>query len=126
MLFQRKEVTDMAIRVMIKRWVTAEKEKDLVSLITELRSMVSKQPGYISGETMRHVSNPDEYLVISTWDNLQDWEKWVSSPPRKALQDKIDKLLGKKTTYDIYHYPEKRYHKAEPSDYLERTPSKAK
>jgi len=66
---------------------------------------------------MRHVSNPDEYLVISTWDNLEDWEKWVSSPPRKALQDKIDKLLGKKTTYDIYHYPEKRYHKAEPSDY---------
>jgi len=30
----------MAIRVMIKRWVKAEKEKDLVSLITELRSMV--------------------------------------------------------------------------------------
>jgi len=28
MLYQRKEVTDMAIRVMIKRWVTAEKEKD--------------------------------------------------------------------------------------------------
>jgi len=116
----------MAIRVMIKRWVTPEKEQDLVSLITELRSMVSKQPGYISGETMRHVSNPDEYLVISTWDKLEDWEKWVSSPPRKALQDKIDKLLGKKTTYDIYHYPEKRYHKAEPSDYLERSPSNPK
>ena len=126
MLYQRKEVTDMAIRVMIKRWVTPEKEQDLVSLITELRSMVSKQPGYISGETMRHVSNPDEYLVISTWDTLEDWEKWVSSPPRKALQDKIDKLLGKKTTYDVYHYPEKRYHKAEPSDYLERSPSNPK
>ena len=44
----------MAVRVMIKRWVPTEKEKDLVSLITELRSMASKQPGYISGETMRH------------------------------------------------------------------------
>ncbi len=98
----------MAIRVMLKRWVPAEKEKDLVTLITELRSMASKQPGYISGETMRHVSNPEEYLVISTWDSLEDWEKWVASPPRKALQDKIDALLGRKTTYDIYHYPEKR------------------
>jgi hypothetical protein len=57
---------------------------------------------------------------------LEDWERWVSSPPRKALQDKIDALLGRKTTYDIYHYPEKRYFKAEPSDYLERTPTKSK
>jgi heme-degrading monooxygenase HmoA len=103
----------MAIRVMLKRWVPAEKEKDLVSLITELRSMASRQPGYISG-------------VISTWDSLEDWEMWVASPPRKALQDKIDALLGRKTTYDIYHYPEKRFFKAEPSDYLERTPTKPK
>jgi len=116
----------MAIRVMLKRWVPAEKEKDLVTLITELRSMASRQPGYISGETMRHVSNPEEYLVISTWDSLEDWETWVASPPRKALQDKIDALLGRKTTYDIYHYPEKRFFKAEPSDYLERTPAKSK
>jgi heme oxygenase (mycobilin-producing) len=116
----------MAIRVMLKRWVPAEKEKDLVSLITDLRSLASKQPGYISGETMRHVSNPEEYLVISTWDSLEDWERWVASPPRKALQEKIDALLGKKTTYDIYHYPEKRFFKAEPSDYLERTPAPSK
>lgn len=116
----------MAIRVMLKRWVPAEKESDLVSFITELRSMASRQPGYISGETMRHVSNPEEYLVISTWDSLEDWERWVSSPPRQALQDRIDALLGRKTTYDIYHYPEKRYFKAEPSDYLDRTPSKSK
>jgi len=111
---------------MLKRWVPAEKEKELVTLITELRSLASKQPGYISGETMRHVKNPEEYLVISTWDSLEDWERWVASPPRKALQDQIDKLLGKKTFYDIYNYPEKRYIKAEPSDYLERSPSEPK
>ena len=116
----------MAVRILLKRWVPADKEKDLVGLITELRSMASRQPGYISGETMRNVKNPDEYLVISTWDSLEDWEKWIASPPRKALQDKIDKLLGKPTTYDMYHYPEKRYHKAEPSDYLERSPATSK
>ena len=102
----------MAIRVMIKRRVPAEKEKDLVSLVTELRSMASKQPGYISGETMRHFQNPDEYLVISTWHYVEDWNAWIDNPIRKALQEKIDKLLGKQTSCDICHYPETRYIKA--------------
>ena len=116
----------MLVKVLIKRRVTQEKEAALLDLITQLRTHASKQPGYISGETMRHVSNPEEYLVISTWDSLEDWERWVASPPRKALQDKIDALLGRKTSYDIYHYPEKRVFKADPSDYLERTPSNTK
>ena len=103
----------MAIRVMIKRLVPAEKEKDLVSLVTELRSTASKQPGYISGETLRHFQKPDEYLVISTWHSVEDWTAWIVNPIRKALQEKIDKLLGKQTSYDIYHYPETRYIKAE-------------
>ena len=110
----------MAIRVMIKRWVPAEKAGDLYALITELRSMASKQPGYISGETMRSVMNPEEYLVISTWDSLEDWNNWIASKPRQELQGRIDTLLGRESTYDIYHYPERRFYKAEPSDYLER------
>jgi len=110
----------MAVRILLKRRVPAEREKDLVGLITDLRSMASRQPGYISGETMRNVKDPEEYLVISTWDSLEDWETWIASPPRKALQEKIDKLLGKPTTYDMYHYPDKRYYRAEPGDYLER------
>jgi antibiotic biosynthesis monooxygenase (ABM) superfamily enzyme len=48
----------MAVRILLKRWVPAEKEKDLVGLITELRSMASRQPGYISGETMRERQEP--------------------------------------------------------------------
>jgi len=55
-------------------------------------------------------------------DNLETGKIGFQPAPQGAA-DKIDKLLGKKTTYDIYHYPEKRYHKAEPSDYLERSPS---
>jgi len=110
----------MSIRVMIKRWVPAEKAGDLYILITELRSMASKQPGYISGETMRSATNPEEYLVISTWDSLEDWNRWIASKPRQELQGRIDTLLGRESVYDIYHYPERRFYKAEPSDYLER------
>jgi heme-degrading monooxygenase HmoA len=110
----------MAIRVMIKRWVPAEKKADLYALIVELRSMATKQPGYVSGETMRNVNNPDEYLVISTWESVNDWNNWIASKPRKDLQGKIDALLGRESTYDVYDYPEKRYHKVLVSDYLDR------
>lgn len=110
----------MAIRVMIKRWVPAEKAGDLYALITELRSLASRQPGYISGETMRGVSNREEYLVISTWESLEDWNTWVNSKPRKDLQGRIDALLGRESTYDIYDYPDKRLFKALPEDYLNR------
>jgi heme-degrading monooxygenase HmoA len=111
----------MSIRVFLKRVVPEEREREAVTLITELRSMASKQPGYISGETMRHVAQPEEYLVISTWDSLEDWEAWVANPVRSALQGKLDALLGTKTTCEIYHHPKKRFFRADPLDYLVRS-----
>lgn len=110
----------MAVRVMIKRRVPKGKEGQLYALITELRSMASRQPGYVSGETMRNLNNPEEYLVISTWDSVEDWNNWIASPKRKELQGMIDALLGQETVYDIYDYPDKRLFRALPEDYLQR------
>ena len=43
-----------------------------------------------------------EYLVLSTWNSLDDWNRWFDSEHRKALQKQIDDLLGEKTNYQIY------------------------
>jgi len=98
----------MAVKVLIKRRVPREKEKELLSFITQLRVLAPKEAGYISGETMRNVKNPLEYLVISTWQDLKGWKAWLANKERKKIQKEIDRLLGAKTTYDVYHYPEKR------------------
>lgn len=97
----------MLVKVLIKRRVTQDKEAALLDLITQLRTLASRQPGYISGETLRSADNPDEYLVISTWQTLDDWKRWLASKERAALQEQIDKLLGQKTQYEIFQYPEK-------------------
>lgn len=97
----------MLVKVLIKRKVKQEKEAALLDLITQLRTLASKQPGYISGETLRSADNPEEYLVISTWQAMDDWKKWFKSKQRASLQDKIDEILGKKTAYEVYQYPEK-------------------
>ena len=62
------------------------------------------QDGYISGETLRRVDRPGENIVISTWQSMNKWRKWVLSEERAKLQDRIDHILGEKTEYGIYTY----------------------
>jgi len=94
----------MAIKIIIKRIVPEEKGKYLTPLLKQLRALATNQPGYISGETLRRMDNPGEYLVISTWQSAGDWNRWILSEERKGVQDKIDILLGKKTEYEVYTY----------------------
>ncbi len=95
------------IKVMIKRRAPADKQKELLDLITKLRSEASKQAGYISGETLHSSDRPEEFLVISIWDDDLFWKKWIASDERKALQAKIDKLIETPTEYEIYRFPRK-------------------
>jgi heme-degrading monooxygenase HmoA len=61
-----------------------------------------KQSGYISGETLKCIDRPGEYLVISTWQSLNDWKKWLNSQERILLEDKIDSITGGTTEYLTY------------------------
>lgn len=93
----------MAISVMIQRTFSdEEKAAKLAPLIVELRSLATIQPGYITGRTFRCLDCPGEYLVISTWNSLDDWNRWLQSEQRMALQKQIDALLGEITRYRIY------------------------
>ncbi len=97
----------MAVKIMIKRRVAMDKEADLVPLIKQLRTLATAQPGYISGETLRNMNSPEEYLVIGTWQSVDEWKAWESSAQRSEIQDKINSLLEEKTECEIYHYSEK-------------------
>ena len=94
----------MAIKIIIKRNVPKGKEAELLPLLVKLRSLATAQPGYISGETLRNVDDPEDYLVISTWQSVDDWNRWLSNKQRAEIQEKIDTLLGKETKYTTYLY----------------------
>ena len=94
----------MTVKIIIKRIVPRDKELELLPLVRELRILTPRQTGYISGETLRRIDKPGETVVISTWESAEDWNQWVNSPERAALQEKIDILLGKETTYEIYSH----------------------
>jgi heme-degrading monooxygenase HmoA len=94
----------MAVKILIKRKVAADKASQLKEMVMQLRSLSMKQPGYVSGESLKNVDRQNEYLVISTWDSLSAWKAWQSSKERAKIQDQIDALLGQKTEYEVYEY----------------------
>ena len=95
----------MAISVMIQRTFKDEqKAAELAPLIVRLRSLATIQPGYITGKTFRCLDCPGEYMVISTWDSLDDWNQWLQSEQRMSIQKQIDDLLAETTTYRIYEH----------------------
>ena len=93
----------MAVSVLIRRTFSeTEKAAELAPLIVKLRSLAAIQPGYLTGRTFRCLDCAGEYLVISTWNTMEDWTRWLNSPERQELQNRIDELLGEKTEYRIY------------------------
>jgi heme-degrading monooxygenase HmoA len=94
----------MTVKIIIKRTVPEDKEKELIALLKQLRNLGVNQTGYISGETLKNIEKSNEFLVISTWQSAGDWNRWVGNDKRKEIQEQIDFLLGAKTEYSIYDY----------------------
>jgi len=92
----------MAVKILIKRSIGQEVAQVVRPLIVELRGHAMRQPGYISGETLKCIDRPGEYLVVSTWQSVNDWHKWLNSQERKILEDRIDSITGKSTEYMTY------------------------
>ena len=94
----------MAVKIFIRRVIAEERINDLLPLFRRLRNLATNQPGYISGETLKKLDSPARYLVISTWQSLDDWRKWVVSRERIEVQNEIDARMDEETVYEIYQY----------------------
>ena len=93
----------MSVEVMIKRRIKqGPQAKTVVPLVLQLRSLATYQPGYISGRTLFNVENPEDCLVISEWQTLEDWYGWMKNKERDAIQVKIETETGEPTEYSVY------------------------
>lgn len=92
----------MAVKIFITRKGIDKNIIELTVLLKKMRSLTLNQPGYIYGETLRRLDQPDECVVVSTWRSREDWENWFNSPERQSVQSEIDLLLGDTTEYAVY------------------------
>ena len=94
----------MAVKILIQRKLKPGKEKEFNEIVRELRSKAMHAPGFISGETLQSIGDPSVHLVISTWKSIEDWNKWVDCPERKASQEKVDFILAEPMKMSPYQY----------------------
>jgi len=94
----------MAVRVFIEREIKPGNDLKLHNLLMQLRTKAMLQKGYITGETLRDVSNPNKFLVIGTWNSIEDWNTWIANSERKKLQTELDKFLKTPEKFSVYTY----------------------
>lgn len=92
------------VKVMLERTIKGKHVSKIVRLLRQMRVLAMQQPGYISGETLHAVNDPNHYLVISTWESLEHWQAWSANPERLKLQAEIDSYLESPTVMRIFTY----------------------
>ncbi len=93
----------MAVSIIIKRSIKDKSmAQQLAPFIVQLRSQASIQPGFLTDQTFSCLDCDGEYLVITTWNTLEDWNKWMHSDERMSIQRNVDELLGEETLYRYY------------------------
>ncbi len=92
------------VKVLLERTIRGKHVGEVVRLMRQMRVLAMQQPGYISGETLHAVDDPNHYLVISSWESLEHWQDWFNHPDRKKLQQEVDAYLGSPTIIRIFIY----------------------
>jgi heme-degrading monooxygenase HmoA len=41
-------------------------------------------------------------MVVSIWDQIESWNRWMHNDDRLAIQRRVDELTGEKTVYRYY------------------------
>jgi heme-degrading monooxygenase HmoA len=85
------------VKVLMERTIRGQHVGDIVRLLRHLRIMAMQQPGYITGETLHGVDDPNYYVVISTWESPEQWRQWENNPERQRLAAEIDSYLQSPT-----------------------------
>jgi heme-degrading monooxygenase HmoA len=92
------------VKVLLERDIKGAHVGEIIRLLRLLRVLAMQQSGYISGETLHAVDDPNHYLVISSWETLEHWQDWSKNPERQKLQDKLDIYMASPTRIRVFTY----------------------
>ncbi len=100
------------IRVIIEREIAEGLEQFYQAAIADLLDVMANAPGYLSGESLVEIHQPNHYVVVTRWTNEAAWNRWFQSPERQELADAIRPFLQNDEKFtlleqQIYHLGEK-------------------
>lgn len=92
----------MSVKILISRNVSKDQIAAAKPFMAELHALAWRSKGYISGEALINMDNPEERIVISSWQSVENWENFKNLEECKQLHYKIDQILGKESKYTVY------------------------
>jgi len=93
----------MAVKVLIKRKVKDGKLNEASKLLIKARYNAMGQQGYISSETLSGCDDPNNVVVISMWQRIENWNQWKNGDLRAENETAIEALLDGPTEYETYN-----------------------
>lgn len=94
----------MTVKVLITRRFKEGKGLELLGKLGQLRGDAMNQPGYITGETIVGLDDPQKLVVIGTWQSPEHWRKWKDNPSRQAHEATLADLLVEPTAYEEFTF----------------------
>ena len=86
----------MTLTLTVERDAIPGSQGPIKALLRELRSGATRQPGFISGQTVVDAFNPTIFMTISHWSSMAVWDLWEKDSERSAIIERINKLLQRK------------------------------
>ena len=91
----------MPVTVLIDRTFKPQGVQKAYEVIVKLRSLATLEAGYISGQTLVSVDNPNRLVVMATWASVRQWENWRDSELRADQSAKLESLSTSPEKVDV-------------------------
>lgn len=92
----------MSVKILIRRKFKKESLKDAPSMLMKARINAMGHKGYISTETLVEYDDPHSVLIISMWQDKEDWDSYTKSAARQEHEQKYAELFEGSTEYEIF------------------------
>lgn len=92
----------MAVKILIKRTFKEGTLKDASKMLIKSRANAIEQNGYIASETLVSYDDPNTLVVMSMWQNKEDWENYKKSVARKENERNYANIMDGVTGYDVF------------------------
>ncbi len=81
------------IRIIIERILAEGLEAHYEEAARAALMTTMAQPGFISGESLQDLGQPNRRIVLGTWRSRREWEAWFRSSERRDCMARIRPML---------------------------------
>ena len=92
----------MSVKILIRRKFKQQALTKASAMLIKARTNAMGHKGYISTETLVNYNDPQSVLILSMWQDKEDWDRYQDSSTRKEHEDKYADLFEGLTEYEIF------------------------